>query len=116
MYFLAMTSVTIMVRSYIGINARIERYQPRFKYIRDNSKLILEDFKADFQKLQFSTVSAMEDQEDKLDIFKTLITECIDRHAHLKRIKCTRPPASWLKRLDIQQIKSERYLDGIFHT
>ena len=25
---------------YIGINARIECYQPQFKYIRDNSKLI----------------------------------------------------------------------------
>ena len=105
-----------MVRSYIGINAITERYQPRFKYIRDNSNLILEDFKAEFQKLQFSTVSAMEDQEDKLDIFNTLVTECIDQHAHLKRIKCTRPPAPWLKSLDIQQLNSERYLDGIFHT
>ena len=38
---------------YIGINARMERYQPRFKYIRDNSKLVLEDLKADFQKLPF---------------------------------------------------------------
>ena len=93
---------------YIGINARMERYQPRFKYIRDNSKLVLEDFKADFQKLPFSTVYAMEDPEDKLDIFNSLVTECIDRHAPIKRIKCTRPPAPWLKSLDIQQLISER--------
>ena len=79
----------------------MEQYQPRFKYIRDNSKLVLEDLKADFQKLPFSTVYAMEDPEDKLDIFNNLVTECIDRHAPLKRIKCTRPPASWLKSLDI---------------
>ena len=45
----------------------MERYQPRFKYIRDSSKHALEDFKADFQKLPFTTVYAMEDPEDKLD-------------------------------------------------
>ena len=57
---------------YIGINARIGRYQPRFKYICDNAKFILEDFKVYFQKLPFSAVYAMEDPEDKLDIFNTL--------------------------------------------
>ena len=35
----------------------------------------------------------MENKEDKLDIFNTLVTEYIDRHAPLKRLKCTRPPA-----------------------
>ena len=42
--------------SYVKISVRMERYQPRFKYICDNSKVALEDFKADFQKLPFSTV------------------------------------------------------------
>ena len=50
----------------------------------------------------------MVDPEDKLDIFNTLVTECIDRHAPLKRTKCTRPPAPRLKSFDIQQLKSER--------
>ena len=50
----------------------------------------------------------MEDPEDKLDIFNNLVTECIDRHAPLKQIKCSRPPAPWLKGLDIQQLISER--------
>ena len=86
----------------------MERYQPRFTYIRENSKLVLDDVKADFQKLPFSTVYAMEDPEDKLDIFDNLVSECKDRHAPLKRIKCTRPPAPWLKSLDIQQLISER--------
>ena len=86
----------------------MERYPPRFKYIRDNSKLVLEDLKVDFQKLPFSTVYAMEDPEDKLDIFNSLVTECIYRHAPIKRIECTRPPAPWLKSLNIQQLISER--------
>ena len=62
----------------------MEPYQPRFKYIRDNSKLIDEDFNADFQKLPFSTLYAMEDPEDKLDIFNNLVTECVHRNAPLK--------------------------------
>ena len=62
----------------------MEQYQPRFKYISDNSKLILEDFKAVFQKLTFSTVYTMEDPEDKLDIFNNLVTECVHRNAPLK--------------------------------
>ena len=40
--------------------------------------------------------------------FNNLVTECIDWHAPLKRIKCTRSPAPWLKSLDIQQLISER--------
>ena len=86
----------------------MERYQPRFIYIRDNSKLVLDDVKADFQKLPFSTVYAMEDPEDNLDIFNNLVTKCVDWHPPLKRIKCTRLPAPWLKSLDIQQLISER--------
>ena len=85
----------------------MEQYQPRFKYFHDISKLALEDLKADFQKLPFSTVYAIEDPKDSL-IFNSLVTECIDRHAPIKRIKCTRPPAPWLKSLDIQQLISER--------
>ena len=50
----------------------------------------------------------MEYPEDKLDTFNNLVAECIDRHAPLKRIKCTRPQAPWLKSLDIEQLISER--------
>ena len=37
-----------------------------------------------------------------------LIVECIDQYAPIKQVKCTRPPAPWLKSLDIQQLISER--------
>ena len=58
----------------------------------------------------------MEDPEDKLDIFNNLVAECIGRYGPLKRIKCTRPPAPWLKSLDIQQLLSNVIVDGILHT
>ena len=36
--------------------------------------------------------------------------ECIDRHAPLKRIKITRPPAPWLHDQEIEQLQNERNL------
>lgn len=93
---------------YIALNARIERYQPRYKYIRDNNKFILNDYEVDFRTLPFTAVYALEDPEDKLDILNNLILSCLERHAPLKRTKFTRPPAPWLKCLDIQSLKIDR--------
>ena len=61
-----------------------------------------------FLFLNFLVTGVMEDLGDKLDIFNNLVTECKDRHAPLKRTKCTRPQVPCLKSLDIQQLISER--------
>ena len=37
-----------------------------------------------------------------------LILDCIDRHAPLKRTKFTRPPAPWIKQLDIIELQKQR--------
>ena len=50
------------------------------------------------------------DPEDKLHIMNSLIKECIDRHAPLKRTKITRPSAPWLKDPDIVKAKAKRDL------
>ena len=34
--------------------------------------------------------------------------ECINRHAPLRRVKVTRPPAPWLKSDEIRKLQSER--------
>ena len=93
---------------YIAFNARLEHYQPRYKYIRDNSKFTLNDYEDDFRALPFTAVYALEDPEDKLDVLNNLILSCLERHAPLKRTKFTRPPAPWLKCLDIQNMKIDR--------
>ena len=38
----------------------------------------------------------------------TLMRECINRHAPLRRVKVTRPPAPWLKSDEIRKLQSER--------
>ena len=39
---------------------------------------------------------AFDKPNDKIAIFNCLVTECLDRHALLKRIKMTQPPVPWL--------------------
>ena len=49
-----------------------------------------------------------QDPDQKLEILNSLITECIERHAQLKRTKITRPPAPWLNREDIRSLQAKR--------
>ena len=39
--------------------------------------------------------------------FNTLFGECIERHVPLKRMKVTRPPASWMNSDQIHQLQVE---------
>ena len=57
---------------------------------------------------RFPSVYAVDDVEDQLHIMNSLITDCINRHAPLKRCKFTRPPAPWLKDLNITELKRKR--------
>ena len=43
-----------------------------------------------------------------VDAMNTLMRECINRHAPLRRVKVTRPPAPWLKSDEIRKLHSER--------
>ncbi|CAB3981517.1 Hypothetical predicted protein, partial [Paramuricea clavata] len=44
----------------------------------------------------------------QLDIFNSLIKDCLDRYAPLRRSKITRPPAPWLNDSDVKQLQKER--------
>ena len=57
----------------------------------------------DCANLPLSVVYALEDPNEKLDVFSGLILQCIERHAPLKRIKLIRPPAPWLQKDEIRQ-------------
>ena len=64
-------------------------------------------FKSDVEKLPFTTVYAMETPEDKLDIFNFFSPVSINMLPLVKR-KITRPPAPWLKDIDITTKLCER--------
>ena len=58
--------------------------------------------------MPLSIVYAVESPNEKVDLRNTLISECLDRHAPLKRVKITRLPAPWLHAADIRQLQAER--------
>ena len=64
--------------------------------------------KHDFSTLPLSIVYAVESPNEMFDLINTLISECLDRHAPLKRVKITRLPAPWLHTADIRQLQAER--------
>ena len=74
----------------------IEKYEPRFKYIRDERQFNEDMFLKELRKVPFSLVYGVENPNEKFDIFNSPLLEAIDHHAQLKEIKVTRPPAPWM--------------------
>ena len=62
----------------------------------------------DFKTLPFAASFGVSNLDDKLKILSSLIKECIDRHAPLKLMKVTRPPAPWLKDPAIAEVKEQK--------
>ena len=46
--------------------------------------------------------------DEKLDIFSELFVSCLNEHAPLIKAKITRPPAPWLKDLNINELQKKR--------
>ena len=72
---------------------RTDRFVPRFKILRSERHFEVEKYIQDFEQLSLSIIYGVDDPNDKLDMFNTLVIECIENHAPLKRMKITRPPA-----------------------
>ncbi len=89
------------------------RFQPRYKYIRDERHFDESMFRKDFADLPFSIIDAFSDTEEKLDILNSLITDCIERHAPLKRVKVTCPPVPWMRDPSIQLLEEQRNISGV---
>ncbi|XP_048583248.1 uncharacterized protein LOC125562941 [Nematostella vectensis] len=89
------------------MNIRVTRFTPRYKYIRDERNFDKHAITNDIKQLPLSIVYSTRDPEMQLEMLNTLLRECIDRHAPLKRTKVTRPPAPWLKELDIQKLQQD---------
>ena len=79
---------------YVCVNARITRYTPRHKFIRNDKRFSESAFIDDFTVLPFEIVHAFDDPNEKIATFNRLVTECLDRNAPLKRTKVTDPPYS----------------------
>ena len=67
------------------------------------------EYYTDFSTLLFSTVYSFGNPDYQLVMLNKLILDCIDRDATLKRTKFTRPPAPWMKQLNIIELQKQRH-------
>ena len=93
---------------YAIINARVTRYAPRHKCIRNEKQLDMQAFKQDFSSLHLNVIYGLESPDDLVDLLYSLVTECLDRHAPLKKVKVTRPPAPWMASDEIREFQATR--------
>ena len=84
------------------------KYEPRYKFIRDDRRLNIENYITHLRSLPLSIVYALDDASDQISVLNNLITECIDRHAPLWKVKITRPPSPWLKDPNISMLQRAR--------
>ena len=93
---------------YACVNVRLPRFQPRYKFIRDMRNFKEDMLRDDFSSLLLSVISYSDDPDEQLETLNTLISECLERHAPLRKVRVTRPPAPWMKDPLIEELQKKR--------
>lgn len=93
---------------YATVNVRVKKYLPQHKFICNMKNFDKNAYQKDFSTLPLSVVYGLESLDDKVSVLNSLITECIDRHVPLRRVKVTRPPAHWMHSEEIRVLQAER--------
>ena len=60
---------------YACINIRVNKFQPRFKYIRNEKKLSISDYVKDFSMLPLSLIYCTDRPDDMVDLLSRLMTD-----------------------------------------
>ena len=68
----------------------------------------MESYISDFQSLPLSIVYAFDTTAEKVRVLNTMITDCIHKHAPIRKVKLTRPPSPWMKDLNISNLQRTR--------
>ena len=92
---------------YALVDIRVQRFTPRFKYIRNEKHFDDKAFVEECSNLPLSVVFGIDDPNEKLEIFTNLLLQCLNKHAPRKRVKVTRPPAPWLMNDEINYSHKE---------
>ena len=88
--------------------ARTQISTSLIKFLRNEKELDENAFKEDFSLLPLDVVYGLESPDDMVDALNSLMKDCLDRHAPLRRVKVTSPPAPWLQTEEIRQLQKER--------
>ena len=93
---------------YIIANIPTNKYQIRYKFMRNLKHFDLETYINDFQVLPFATMYSFNQTDDQLDTLNKSILSVIYKHAPLVKTKFTRPSASWMKDIKISKLQRDR--------
>ena len=66
---------------FVILNLIKERYEPGYKYIRDERKVDMNQYVNDFSKLPLSLVYGFEVPEDQISNLNKLFIDSLERHA-----------------------------------
>ena len=67
-----------------------------------------QEFISDLYTLPLNIVYSSDDPEEQLEYFNSMFKECLERHAPLRRVRVTRPPAPWMDDSQIQSLQQLR--------
>ena len=81
------TTISDPDASYIIVNIPTNKYEIRYKFIRNLKHFDLETYINDFKTLPFVTVYSFNETDDQLDTLSKLILSVIDKHAPLVKTK-----------------------------
>ena len=70
---------------YAIFNIKKERFQKRYKYVRDQKSLDINKYILDFKQPPTSLVYAFDEPDDKISVLSKLVNQCISEHASIKR-------------------------------
>ena len=93
--------------SFVIFNIKKEKCEPRHKFIGNEKTHVMENYLTDFQQLPRNLVYSFDDPDDQVVMLNKLITNCINIHALLKRVKPTRPIAPLMHHQGIIELQKE---------
>ena len=69
--------------SYVILNIRKQKFENRYKYIRDEKRFDLSKYQKDFSQIPMSVANTFNDPNDQLYMLHELTLSSINQHAHL---------------------------------
>ena len=79
-----------------------------YKFIRYIKNFDETAFVNELEDTPFSLVYSSDDPNVQLELLNNFLVECIDRHAPLRRVRFTRPPAPWTETEEIRSLQTKK--------
>ena len=90
------------------INVCVNRYQPRYKYIRNMKTFDEQEFISDLDTLPLNIVYSSDDPQEQLKYVNRMLKKCLERHALFGGCELRDRPAPWMDDSQIRSLKQLR--------